>query len=460
MKLPPFKIKKLIFIKKRVYLIQLILMVNMKKNILLLNVSKKDLQFIDNNEFIVNEVHNIDKQQNIVKDAQVVLVDLEQKDNFKEMFSKIKKINENIKILELVNFNRLRVATKLLKENLTDYIIKDDDKTLELINARLGQILNTQKRIEQIKKTSSIDLVTSSIETKQMMDDIIRMSNANISILIQGKEGSEHELYARTIHEMGNRRDGIFLDLFCPSINKDNLEKILYQNNDVSDKFKNLDNGTIFFESIDLLDLETQGILVRILEKNENDINFRVISSTVKDLEKEVQNGNFSKELYFFINSYKFNIPPLRTMRNIIPLLAKNLYKYFSMEQNKEINGITNGALRILENYEWHGNLKEIKNVMKKAVILNTTGILDEDDFLDLKSKNITNDKKHSNNNSNLYTVNLLDDNNNLKNMRELEKEILYKYMKINSGNMTETAKVLNLGRATLYRKIEEYDNE
>ena len=88
MKLPPFKIKKLIFIKKRVYLIQLILMVNMKKNILLLNVSKKDLQFIDNNEFIVNEVHNIDKQQNIVKDAQVVLVDLEQKDNFKEMFSK------------------------------------------------------------------------------------------------------------------------------------------------------------------------------------------------------------------------------------------------------------------------------------------------------------------------------------------------------------------------------------
>ena len=97
---------------------------------------------------------------------------------------------------------------------------------------------------------------------------------------------------------------------------------------------------------------------------------------------------------------------------------------------------------------------------MKKAVILNTTGILDEDDFLDLKSKNITNDKKHSNNNSNLYTVNLLDDNNNLKNMRELEKEILYKYMKINSGNMTETAKVLNLGRATLYRKIEEYDNE
>lgn len=460
MKLPPFKIKKLIFIKKRVYLIQLILMVNMKKNILLLNVSKKDLQFIDNNEFIVNEVHNIDKQQNIVKDAQVVLVDLEQKDNFKEMFSKIKKINENIKILGLVNFNRLRVATKLLKENLTDYIIKDDDKTLELINARLGQILNTQKRIEQIKKTSSIDLVTSSIETKQMMDDIIRMSNANISILIQGEEGSEHELYARTIHEMGNRRDGIFLDLFCPSINKDNLEKILYQNNDVSDKFKNLDNGTIFFESIDLLDLETQGILVRILEKNENDINFRVISSTVKDLEKEVQNGNFSKELYFFINSYKFNIPPLRTMRNIIPLLAKNLYKYFSMEQNKEINGITNGALRILENYEWHGNLKEIKNVMKKAVILNTTGILDEDDFLDLKSKNITNDKKHSNNNSNLYTVNLLDDNNNLKNMRELEKEILYKYMKINSGNMTETAKVLNLGRATLYRKIEEYDNE
>ena len=118
MKLPHFKIKKLIFIKKRVYLIQLILMVNMKKNILLLNVSKKDLQFIDNNEFIVNEVHNIDKQQNIVKDAQVVLVDLEQKDNFKEMFSKIKKINENIKILGLVNFNRLRVATKLLKENL------------------------------------------------------------------------------------------------------------------------------------------------------------------------------------------------------------------------------------------------------------------------------------------------------------------------------------------------------
>ena len=137
-------------------------------------------------------------------------------------------------------------------------------------------------------------------------------------------------------------------------------------------------------------------------------------------------------------------------------MLVKNLYKYYSMEQNKEIKGITNKALKILETYDWPGNVKEIKNTIRKAIILTKGTLLDESDFLSLKGKNIIEDNKNNFDiKDDTYSVNLFNIDGSLKTMKMLEQEIVDKYMKINDGNITETAKALNIGRTTLSRKLE-----
>lgn len=436
----------------------------METKIALFNVSKKIIDLIDTKKFQVMEFNNFEKMTLSLKNIKVLIVDLEQKMNFKEFFKSVKSINENILILGLISFNRLRIATKLLKDDLTDYMIQDNIENLSDINTRLEQIINnSQKKTDKMKNISMFEFVNLNTEIKKTMNNIIKISNANIPILIQGEQGCEHEMYAEIIHQVSDRKDKPFLNVFCPSLNQENMERVLYGDKEMIGKLEQASNGTIFFENIDLLDTNMQNILTRILERREVDgiggtkktFNLRMIASSTKNLEEEARKGRFNEDLYFMINGYTLNIPPLREMRNVIPLLVKNLYKHYSMEQGKLIKGITNKALKILETYDWPGNIKEIKNVIHRAVILNNTSLLDEKDFLNLKGKNAIEDKNNFDIKDDLYSISLFNADGSLKDMKTLEYEIVDKYMNINDGNITETAKALKLGRTTLYRKLE-----
>lgn len=437
----------------------------MKKNVALFNISTEIINLIDTEKFNIMEFNNFEKMKISLKNIKIIVVDLEQKMNFKDFFKNIKLINENILILGLINFNRLRIATKLLKDELTDYVIQDNNEQLKDINSRLEHMIdNSQKHIENMRHISMFEFINLNSDIKRIMNNITKISNANIPILIQGEQGSEHELYAEKIHNTSDRKDKPFLNVFCPSLNQENMERVLYGDKEMIGKLEQASNGTIFFESIDLLNPSMQNILARIIERREVDgiggtrktFNLRMIASTNKNLEEETRRGRFNEDLYFMINGYTLNIPPLRETRNIIPLLVKNLYKYYSMEQNKEIKGITNKALKILETYDWPGNIKEIKNTIRKAIILTKGTLLDESDFLSLKGKNIIEDNKNNFDlKDDVYSIGLFNIDGSLKTMKMLEQEIVDKYMKINDGNITETAKALNIGRTTLYRKLE-----
>lgn len=437
----------------------------MKINVALYSISNEIKSFIDTEKFNIMEFNNFEKMKISLKNIKIIVVDLEQKMNFKDFFKNIKLINENILILGLINFNRLRIATKLLKDELTDYMIQDNKGQLKDINSRLEHMIdNSQKRIENMRHISMFEFINLNADLKRTMNNIVKISNANIPILIQGEQGCEHELYAEKIHNISDRKDKPFLNIFCPSLNQENMERVLYGDKEMIGKLEQASNGTIFFENIDLLNPSMQNILARIIERREVDgiggtkktFNLRMIASTNKNLEEEARKGRFNEDLYFMINGYTLNIPPLRETRNIIPLLVKNLYKYYSIEQNKEIKGITNKALKILETYDWPGNVKEIKNTIRKAIILTKGMLLDETDFLSLKGKNIIEDNRNNFDiKDDAYSVSLFNVDGSLKTMKMLEQEIVDKYMKINDGNITETAKALNIGRTTLYRKLE-----
>lgn len=437
----------------------------MKINVALYSISNEIKSFINTEKFNIMEFNNFEKMKISLKNIKIIVVDLEQKMNFKDFFKNIKLINENILILGLINFNRLRIATKLLKDELTDYMIQDNKGQLKDINSRLEHMIdNSQKRIENMRHISMFEFINLNADLKRTMNNIVKISNANIPILIQGEQGCEHELYAEKIHNISDRKDKPFLNVFCPSLNQENMERVLYGDKEMIGKLEQASNGTIFFENIDLLNPSMQNILARIIERREVDgiggtkktFNLRMIASTNKNLEEEARKGRFNEDLYFMINGYTLNIPPLRETRNIIPLLVKNLYKYYSIEQNKEIKGITNKALKILETYDWPGNVKEIKNTIRKAIILTKGMLLDETDFLSLKGKNIIEDNRNNFDiKDDAYSVSLFNVDGSLKTMKMLEQEIVDKYMKINDGNITETAKALNIGRTTLYRKLE-----
>lgn len=402
----------------------------MKSNIVNFNVDEDLIKLFNNKKFnVVNFDKNIDLRTDFI------LFDLDKKDNYRGILSELRDVYS----IGLISPNRVRIATKLLKDGLTDYIIKTDN--FEDITSHIDSIINNKNDSEM----SYVDILSSSSKLKKILNNLIKISNANIPILIQGEQGCEHATYARGIHNLSNRKNKMFLEVFCPTLTVDNVEEI------VISKADKLDGGTIFFENIDLLDKNVQNLFSKLIDGvGKKDI--RTISSTTKDLKKEIRDGNFKEDLYFLFAGSCLTIPSLRDIRNVIPILVKNLYKYYSVEQNKKIKGITNKALKILENYDWPGNIKEIKTVIHKAVVLTNKDILDEKDFAYLKNKeNVYNEDVKEQ-----FTISLKDSVGNFKTMDVLEKEIIDKCLKVNNGNITEVAKILDMGRTTLYRKIED----
>ena len=418
----------------------------MKNNVINFNLDNNILKLIDTKKTnIINYNKNNDLLGNLTE-KDIVLFDLDKKCDYKKLLNIINKKN-GVLTIGLVSPSRVRIATKLLKDGLTDYIAKSTEHTNKDLAIRIEHFVNFDKK--NLSKTENsevnyIDIFNSSSKLRKTFNNLVRIANTNIPILIQGEQGCNHSSYAKAIHNLSNRKDNMFLEIFCPTLTVDNIENILFA------KAEKINKGTVFFENIDLLDKKVQNLLSKLVEINGLKYDIRIISSTTKNLKEETRNGNFREDLYFLFNGSCLTIPALRETRNVIPIIVKNLYKYYALEENKIIKGITNKALKILENYDWPGNIKEIKTVIHKAVVLTNKEILDEKDFLYLKNNNSKVDLSEE------YNISIKDSGGNFKTMEALEKEIIDKYLKINNGNITEVAKLLNLGRTTLYRKLED----
>ena len=403
----------------------------MKSNIVNFNVNKDIMKLIDTEKFNIISFDDINS-----KKADFILFDLDKRINYKYILSKLNDITS----IGFISSNRVRIATKLLKDGLTDYVVKSDNRESFILH--INSILNSKNNTDNV---SYMDMFSSNSKLRKTLNNLMKISNANIPILIQGEQGCDHASYAKGIHNLSNRKDKMFLDVFCPTLTVDNVEEVLMS------KADKLEGGTIFFENVDLLDKKVQNLFSKLIDGiDKHDI--RIISSTTKDLKEEVKNGNFKEDLYFLFSGSCLTIPALREIRNTIPILVKNLYKYYAAEYNKKITGITNKALKILENYDWPGNIKEIKTVIHKAVVLTSKNVLDEKDFIYLKNK----DSDYNEDIAEQYTVSLKDSIGNFKTMDMLEKEIIDKCLKINNGNITEVSKILGIGRTTLYRKLED----
>ena len=370
----------------------------------------------------------------------------------------------SIEILLLTAYGNIPDGVRAIKSGAFDYLIKgdDNDKIIPLLN-RAMEKRQLRKRIEllekQVGKKYSFDAILGeSPLIKEAIDLAKKVSPSDTTVLLLGETGTGKEVFAQAIHSGSKRIAKPFVALNCSSFSKEILESELFghkagaftgANKDKKGLIEEADGGTLFLDEIGELHIELQSKLLRVLETSEfikvgdtkpTRVNVRIITATNRDLQQEVDSNRFREDLFYRLNVFSIKLPSLRERKKDIPLLAQYFMKIFAQKSNHPIEGVSKEFQEHLQTHDWKGNIRELKNVMERAVILAHDPMLDVDLLpLELQS---TNYKSQTHSSFDLATV---------------EKMHIQRVLNHTKGNKTEAAKLLNIGLTTLYRRIEEY---
>ena len=295
---------------------------------------------------------------------------------------------------------------------------------------------------------------------EQVIDLAKRVSKTDSTVLLTGETGTGKEVFAQAIHENSNRVGKSFVALNCSTFSKEILESELFGHKQgaftgaLKDKkgfIEEANGGTLFLDEIGEMPIELQAKLLRVLETSEyiqigdttpKKSNFRLIAATNRDLKTESEEHHFRSDLYFRLNIFEIKIPPLRERIKDIAPLAHSFVSQFSVKTNKKIVSIDAEFLHKLETYHWPGNVRELKNVIERSVILVNGEILTQE----LLPYEIQHQTEKVNRTLSAFS------------MESVEKLHIQKVLNYTKGNKAETARLLEIGIATLYRKLDEYN--
>ncbi|HSZ31897.1 MAG TPA: sigma-54 dependent transcriptional regulator [Puia sp.] len=383
-----------------------------------------------------------------------------------EFTKRIKTSSANIEIIMLTAFGNIPDSVQAMRNGAFDYITKGDDneKLVPLVMNAMEKA-RLQRRVQQLEEQAKKDFSFDSIIGKsQIIAETIlqakKVALTDATVLLLGETGTGKELFARAIHGASPRAVYPFVALNCSAFTKGLLESELFGHKAgaftgaVKDKkglIELANDGTLFLDEIGELHIDLQAKLLRVLENSEfikvgdtksTTINVRIIAATNCRIENDVKEGEFRKDLFYRLNTFTIDLPPLRDRKQDIPLLADYFLRIFSLKTNQSIQGMNKDFLEHLKMHQWKGNIRELKNVMERAVILaNSPQLTIENLPVELQNVCYTRLTSHS----------TLD----LSNMEKMHIQRVLSYTK---GNKAETAKLLNIGLTTLYRKIEEYE--
>ena len=400
-------------------------------------------------------------------DIDVVLCDVKLPDgNGVDFLQKIKTSFPLTEVILLTAFGKISDGVQAMKNGAFDYIVKgdDNDKIIPLLYKALEKV-QLQKKVQQLEKRISDKysfdaIIGKSKGLEQVIDLAKKVSKTDSTVLLTGETGTGKEVFAQAIHENSNRIGKSFVALNCSTFSKEILESELFGHKQgaftgaIKDKkgfIEEANGGTLFLDEIGEMPLELQAKLLRVLETNEyiqigdttpKKSNFRLVAATNRNLKTESEAHHFRSDLYFRLNIFEITIPPLRERIKDIAPLTHYFVKQFSAKTNKQTLSVDPEFLHKLETYHWPGNIRELKNVIERAVIL-------ANDF------NLTEDVLP-------YEIQHQQDNRTKAmsafSMQSIEKLHIQKVINYTKGNKAETARLLEIGIATLYRKLDEYN--
>jgi len=361
----------------------------------------------------------------------------------------------------------VETAITALRKGAADYILKplDFDEVLIRIENLLEQkdIIQENKYLrEQIDQEYNFNHIIGESEAmKEVYRMVERVSEATSNVLITGSSGTGKELVARAIHSNGDRAKKPFLAINCGAIPEDLVESELFGHKKgaftgaASDKdgiFVAAHGGTVFLDEVAEIPLNLQVNLLRVLQEREvkpvgsnQMVSFdtRIIAATNKDLEAEVEQGNFRDDLYYRLNVVELPLPPLSQRRDDIPLLAHHFLKKYNKELKRNLKGISSEAMSAMMAYEWKGEVRELENVIERSVLLSDNEYLQLED-LPGAIRNVSGTESIDMDSERLEEA-----------VQVFEKHHIQSMLKRTDGNKSEAARLLGIDPSTLYRKME-----
>lgn len=418
-------------------------------------------------EAVSDGVAAIDKLQERYFDLVITDYKMEPMDGM-QLLRKVKEAWPATEVIMITAFGSIKKGVEAIKVGAFDYITKPFDN--EALRALVDKLVEEKKRSSEMRNlTSSIrqqsefdPIIGRSKDILRIMDLVRRAARTGSTILIYGESGTGKELIARSIHALSPRKKRPFMAINCGAI-PDNLQEselfghakgaFTTAHSDKKGLFEVADGGTIFLDEIAEMSSATQVKLLRFLEDNElrrigenftRKVNLRLIVATHRDLEHEIDKGTFRSDLYYRINVIPFQVPPLRQRKEDIPLLLEHFMAKYSHKTRTNIKKVSKRAEAMLTNYDWPGNIRELENVIQRAIALSTGT---EEITPDMLPSNITARETEK---------------DFLKNgtLSQVERQVILETLKRMKGNKRKTAEELGISKATLWRKLKNFSSE
>lgn len=440
-------------------------------------VSSSLKKVLTKQNFDVQACLDANDAKNFIVDFQpdVVLLDIYlTTHNGIDILKLIKKEYPALPVIMITGYADIKMAVTSIKAGAFDFLLKPID--LEQLTIVLNKAIENVRLKNEVDRLHSIllqdeltsDFFGKSSKIQKLLTSVEKLAkSSDTTILLEGESGTGKEVFAKYIHQKSPRSNAPFITINCATIPRELAESELFGHEKGAftgasqktklGKFELANNGTLLLDEIGELSLDMQVKLLRVLQERkfyrlggekEISVNVRVLAATNKNLEEEVSKGNFREDLFYRLNVVKIYIPPLRERKEDIPYIAYSFLKEFGQKFNKEISGIDSSAIDLLKSYHWKGNIRELRNVMERVVLLCEDNILSEHHFNFLMDT-----KSYAEDSDDRFILQI--PSKGIK-MDQVVKTLIQKTLKITNGNQVKAAKILGLSRSKLRYRMEQ----
>jgi two-component system, NtrC family, response regulator HydG len=408
----------------------------------------------------------------------------------KEVMLAIKKIKPETIVLIITGYSDIKTAIDVIKQGAFDYITKPliPDEVISVLNKALNQSTesspaknnsSTKGRTSQGKSPKQDFLIGEAPATKDLYRQIEIVAPTNYSIILYGESGTGKEVIAKTIHQLSSRKDKPFVAMDCGTLSKELAGSELFGHvkgaftGALADKeghFELANGGTLFLDEVGNLSIDIQAALLRVIQERkfkrvggnkEMDVDVRIIVASNENLQDAYQRGKFREDLYHRFNEFSINLPPLRNRKPDIPPFAQFFLQRTNDELEKNVSGFEPQVIEMFMNYSWPGNLREFRNVVRRAVLL-TQGDLISEKTLPWEITNVNpltaTPEPVTTKDPATTTITLKKDIGLKGAASKAEYETIMNVLKEVKFNKKKAAEVLNIDRKTLYNKLKSYE--
>ena len=393
-----------------------------------------------------------------------------------ELLKQVRSKYPNTTFVLLTAYGSVETAVEAMKQGAHDFLTKPVNLDhLDMLIARTLQHASLLKENEELKRQLDSrygleSIIGSSPAMERLFDVIRQAAPSQATVLIQGGSSTGKELVAQAMHRLSNCASGPFVAVHCAALSPTLLESELFGHEKGAftgamaqrkGRFEMANGGTLFLDEISEIDLATQVKLLRVLETRQFErvggaetltVNIRVIAATNRDLRKYVDEGKFREDLYYRLNVIEINLPSLKERSSDIPILCDYFIREFAERNQRNVSGISQGAIAALQAYDWPGNVRELRNTIEKMVVLARGEILEAEDVPE-NIKNALLLKGVSLSSTALPQTTIVGE----ESLAEMEKRKILDALNAAGGNKSKAAEALGISRRTLHRKLNEW---